>query len=75
MGTYVFYGAFDGLKKVAKGKAVSGPGGSVVYANRKDPRSVLMAFPGVDYEIEVYDPKPANALSTALSGQVQPVTG
>jgi hypothetical protein len=73
--TYIFYGAFHGLKTVANGKGVAGPGGSLVYVNPRDPRSVLMAFPGVDYEIEVYDPKPAVARSTALSGRVKPVLG
>jgi hypothetical protein len=33
-----------------------------------------MAFPGVDYQIEVYNPSPARSLSTALSGNVKPVS-
>ena len=49
--TYVFYGALHGLKQVARGKGIAGPGGSLVYVRRKDPRSVLIAFPGVDYQI------------------------
>ena len=35
--------------------------------------SVLIAFPGVDDQIEVYDPSPQRALAAALSGKVRPV--
>ncbi len=30
--------------------------------------------PNVDYEVEIYDPSPAVALATAMSGDVRPVS-
>ena len=70
--TYPFFNAYGSLKKYAKKKALKGPGGSVIYIRPKA-TNVLMAFPGVDYEIEIYDPSPAIALSTAQSGNIKPV--
>ena len=32
-----------------------------------------MAYPGVAYEIEVFDPVPGQARAIAVSGQVQPI--
>jgi len=71
--TYPYARAFAVLTKQAEGRAVAGPGGSIVYVSPSDPRSVYMAFPEDDYEIEVYDPSPAVALATAMSGDIQPV--
>jgi|SRR5579862_463705 len=71
--TYPFVDAYKALQKQSKGKAVKGPGGSLVYVRRNDPKSVLMAFPGVNDEIEIYDPAPAVALATAKSGKIKPV--
>ena len=65
--------AFDVLETQADGNAIAGPNGSIILVNRADPRSVYLAFPGVDYEIEVNDPSPAVALSIAKSGEVRPV--
>ena len=73
VGTYPIPGAFAALKEAATGKAVAGPDGSIVFVRPEDPKSVLMAFPNVDDEIEIYDPSPAVALATALSGNVRPV--
>ena len=70
--TYPTVGAYAKLNKEAKGKAVAGPAGSLVYVNPQYTKSVLMAFPGVDDEIEVYAPKPADALATAESGKITP---
>lgn len=73
VGTYYVPGAFAVLKTQADGKTLAGPDGSVIYVNAKDPKSVYVAFPNVDYEIEIYDPSPAVALETAKSGDVRPV--
>jgi hypothetical protein len=48
------------------------PGGATVYFNRKQPQSVYLAFPGVDAQIEVYDPKFNEALRLVNSGQIVP---
>ena len=71
--TYPFIGAFKGVKAAGKGKAFAGPGGSIIYV-RPDPTSVLVAFPGIDYEIEIYDPSPLVARLTAESGRVRAVS-
>ena len=71
--TYLVPGAFTVLKKQADAKAIPGPNGSIVLVSSSKPTSVYIAFPNVDYEIEIYDPSPAVALSTAESGDVQPV--
>jgi hypothetical protein len=73
--TYPFRGAYAAVKKYSKGKAVAGPHGSIYYVRPADRRSVLVAFPKVNYEIEVYDPSPAVARAIAASGRVRPVRG
>ena len=71
--TYPFVGAFKAVKAEGKGNAAAGPGVSIVYVRRDDPTSVLIAFRGVPYEIEVYDPRPPVSVTVARSGRVQPV--
>jgi hypothetical protein len=46
------------------------PGGAVVYFNRSQPLSVYVAFPEVDAQIEVYDPRFRQALQLVNSGQI-----
>jgi len=71
--TYPFPGAFSALQKVSHGKAVKIPGGGIALVHQTYPKSVHVAFPGVDYQIEVYDPSPKRSLEVATSGKVQPV--
>lgn len=71
--TYPDPGAYGALKQQADGKEIAGPDGSIVLVDSSKPRSVYLAFPNVDYEIEIYDPSPAAALATAESGDVRPV--
>lgn len=71
--TYKYPGALKALKKVANGRGTSGPGGSFIYIRPTDPRSVLVAWPNVPYEVEVYDPRPAKAQTVAENGQLTAV--
>jgi hypothetical protein len=71
--TYPFPQAYKALKRVARGGGAAGPGGSFVLPRPNDPRSVLLAFPGLPYEVELFDPSPARALALAESGNVRPV--
>lgn len=48
-------------------------GGGSAYAEGKQATSAYMAFPGVDVQIEVYDPKGGEALSLIRSGAIVPV--
>jgi hypothetical protein len=66
-------GAFEVLTHQAGGGIFSGPGGSVIDANTNDPNSVLLAFPHVDEQIEIYDLRPGKALAIARSGDIRPV--
>jgi hypothetical protein len=66
-------GGYLGLKVVAHGRGVTGPGGSFLFARPKDPRSVLLAFRGVPYQVEVFDPKAWVSANVAESGTIQPV--
>ncbi len=75
--TYKYPNAYPLLKKLANKNAISGalkgPGGSVIYVRPHDQKSVLMAWPKTNYEVEIYDPLPTQALLTAKSGNVAPV--
>ena len=73
VGTYPFPNAYSRLKKIAKGSGVRGKHGSFVYVRPNDPRSVLIAWPHVGYEVEVFDPNPAKAAAIAESGQITTV--
>ena len=73
--TYPFVGAFRALQKEAGANALPGPNGSSIYVRPKDTRSVLMGFPGVDDQVEIYSPNQVEALATARSGKVKPVRG
>jgi hypothetical protein len=71
--TYPLSHAYRSLKKYAHGKTVAGPNGSIYFVYPADPRSVYVAFPNVNYEIEVYDPSAKVARKIVTSGLVRPV--
>ena len=48
-------------------------GGGVAALSESSPTSAYVAFPGVEYQIEIYDPDPAVVRDLATSGAVQPV--
>jgi hypothetical protein len=76
IGTYPLQNALGAVRAIAKRLHVSPTslrGGGVAVQDIKHPTSVYFAFPGSDYEVEVYDPSPARALQLALSGQVTPI--
>lgn len=71
--TYPFIGAYASLQKVAGDAAVAIPGGGIAFVDAKDPKSIHLAFPDINYQVEVYSPSPATALSVATSGHIRPV--
>ena len=73
VGTYPLPGAYGALKKLANGKGVSGPNGSLVWVRPGYPKSVYIVWPKVNYEVEVYNPNPSKALQIAKSTQIQTV--
>jgi hypothetical protein len=70
--TYPFANAYRALQTTAKGAAIPIPKGGIALVDAKYPRSVHLAYPGVDYQVEIYDPSPAVARSVAISGDVTP---
>jgi hypothetical protein len=76
VGTYPTPNAFAGVQKAAKRKGEivrkAGNGGLAVAAPQR-PQSVYFASPGSDLLVEVYEPLPAKALHTVVSGEVTPI--
>ena len=52
---------------------VSVGGGGVAYYGKQVPNSVYVAYPGSNYQIEVYDPSQGRARSLVTGGHVVPV--
>lgn len=76
IGTYPVKNAIAALQKEAGKpgeKTLHGPGGSFIALNQSSATSVYLAYPDQDWQVEVYDPDPAKALSLATTGDIQPV--
>ncbi len=70
--TYKEVGAYATLlaaSKVKTGLSVSliNPDGSIVYYAKATPTHVYLAFKGIDYQIEIHDPRPGAALKLATT--------
>jgi hypothetical protein len=77
VGTYAFPEAVNALEEKADepgGVLASAPGDATVFFNRKRPQSIYLAYPGLDLQIEVYDPDARRALELVSSGQIVPVS-
>jgi len=48
-------------------------GGGIALPNGTDPRSVYVAYPGIDVQIEVYSPEAGEALELVRSGALTPI--
>jgi hypothetical protein len=71
--TYPFPGAFEGIKAVVKNPDsthVDVPGDGIAVGSKKYPESVHVAYPGVDYQVEVFDPTPGTASAIVSAGQL-----
>ena len=71
--TYPFPKAYQAVKAAARGNGINLPDGGLALVDKGYPKSVHLAFRGVDYQVEVYDPVPATSRSVAVSGDVRPV--
>jgi hypothetical protein len=49
-------------------------GGGAAYTKTPQATSAYLAFPGVETQVEVYDPKPGKALDLIRSGAIVPVS-
>lgn len=76
VGTYPVTGAEAALKRAA---AEAGTvvhrlrSGAILLADPASPDSAYVAYPGTDFQIEVYDPQPGRARALVESGLVKPV--
>ena len=71
--TYPFPGAFEAIQTVTKQKDVTPipvAHNGVAEVSSKDPQSVHVAYPGVDYQIEVYDPTAGAATAVVAAGKL-----
>jgi hypothetical protein len=48
-------------------------GGGLAFQDKGHPTSVYLAYPGSNYQVEVFDPSAARARQVVLSGRVAPV--
>jgi hypothetical protein len=71
--TYPYPGALAALAALAGTKGERLAGGGLAVPSTDYAKSVHVAYPGVPYEIEVFDPVPGRALAIARSGQVRPI--
>jgi hypothetical protein len=77
VGTYPMKNAY--ASTVALGKRsgwkqlATGTGGPAAFSSSALPRNVYLAQPGLDYQIEVYDPTPGRAAALVQAGRALPV--
>jgi hypothetical protein len=77
VGTYPMHDAFDATSRLAQQRGsvkIPVANGGVAYYDTSSPNNIYLAYPGVDAQIEVYDPSAGRAQQVVASGQVQPVT-
>jgi hypothetical protein len=75
VGTYPYRGAFAAVRAAAHGKVltVSGGKGGIAEVERGRPTNVHVGFPHLDYQVEVYAPRPKAARTLATGGSLTPV--
>jgi hypothetical protein len=74
--TYPFPGAYSALESVAKQSGSSTARiarAGIAVLSARYPNSVHVAYPGVDYQVEVYDPTPGLALGLVAGGKLAAV--
>jgi hypothetical protein len=76
VGTYPVQNAYAVTKTPGAGTVIRNiAGGGVAATHASHPKSVYVAYPGANAQIEIYAPDPRAAQFLATSGQVQPVLG
>jgi hypothetical protein len=76
VGTYPGANSYANLKNVSTGPAVHSNllhGGGLLVAPKRVPKSVYLAYPGADYQVEVYDAYNGAARRLALDGLIRPI--
>jgi hypothetical protein len=76
VGTYPVPRALGDTRRLAATAGsvqISVSGGAVAFYARSRPTNVYEAFPGVDYQLEVYDPSASEGHQLVASGRVAPI--
>lgn len=76
VGTYPQEEAFETLQETARAQGVTTielAGGGLAFQDANRPTSVYLAYPGSNYQVEVYAPDPAAARAIVESGQIKPL--
>jgi hypothetical protein len=76
VGTYPQANAFATLRATARAQGVRTirlARGGRAFQHETHPRSVYLAYPGLDLQIEVYDPIPGRARQLVAAGRITPV--
>ena len=76
VGTYPQPNAFATLRATARkqgNRTIRLAGGGLAFRYKARPTSLYLAYPGSDYQVEVFDPSPARALQLVASGRVTAV--
>jgi hypothetical protein len=74
--TYPFRGALkalEGSAKQANQATISLANGGLAVFDKSNPKSIHLAYPGSDYQVEVFDPSPAQVRELVSSGQVSTI--
>jgi hypothetical protein len=73
VGTYPYAGAFTAIQGLAKQSGTTTiklSGGGLAVLDPKYPKSIHLAFPGSDYEVEVFSPSPSVVHQLVSTGRV-----
>lgn len=73
VGTYPVENAFNVTSGIQGSEMIPIPGGGVGVVSADRPNSAYVAYPGVEYQMEVYHPDPAEVRRLLRSGAVKPV--
>jgi hypothetical protein len=76
VGTYPLPTGVEALRRAGRASGaelIRLPGGALAYTSHQRPTSAYLARPGWDYQVEVYDPKPGEAMRLVLGGDVKQV--
>jgi hypothetical protein len=74
--TYPFVGAFQAIRGVINQRdstPINVPGDGIAVASKRYPASIHVAYPGIDYQVEVFDPEPAVVRRIVTSGRVKAI--
>jgi hypothetical protein len=76
VGTYPVQNAYAAMQRLAKGTpslVIHAPGRALAVVDAGHPTNVHLAYPGSNYQIEVFDSSPTKARKAVATGEVQAV--